>query len=290
MKAVIDCVHCYLKQSVSCMNMAGVDEDKQHEVLFKLMEDIKELDRNGTPCDNSAEIIFKTYEHIGINDPYAAVKKESNDLALSLYPRLKDIMNSSEDKLYTALKIAVAGNVIDLGIHRSFDIEGAIKQSMEKGFSVDHYKDFCAMLKETETVLILGDNTGEIVFDKILVEELQTLGKSVIYAVKSGPVLNDSTMEDAVYTGMDKLTEVVESGSRYLGTPMNRISPQFKKIVEEAPLIISKGQANYESVSEAEDIKHKVFFLLKIKCESVGRDADAPFNEMVFFRKGVRPM
>jgi damage-control phosphatase, subfamily I len=285
MKVGIDCVYCYLKQAVSCMSMIGVKEDTQHEVLYSLMEDVKNLDRNATPCDNSSEIIFKTYEQIGTQDPYVEVKRHSNDLALSLYPSLEDIVDTSEDKLYTSLKLAAAGNVIDLGIHKSFNIDEAITQSIEKGFVVNHYKEFRAALDKVDTVLILGDNAGEIVFDKLLVEQLLGLGKKVIYSVKSGPVLNDSTMEDAVYTGINKIAQVVESGSRYLGTPMTKLSEEFRDIVESSELIISKGQANYESITEETNLKDKIFFLLKIKCESVGEDARCPFGEMVFFKK-----
>ena len=285
MKVGIDCVYCYLKQAVSCMSMIGVEEDTQHEVLYSLMEDVKNLDRNATPCDNSSEIIFKTYERIGTLDPYVEIKKQSNDLALSLYHRLEAIVDNSEDKLYTSLKLAAAGNVIDLGIHRSFNIDEAIEQSMEKGFTVNHYTEFRVALEKVDSVLILGDNSGEIVFDKLLVQQLSALGKKVIYSVKSGPVLNDSTMEDAVYTGMNKIAKVVETGSRYLGAPMDKLSEEFRNTVENSQLIISKGQANYESITEEITLKNKIFFLLKIKCESVGQDANCPFGEMVFFKK-----
>jgi damage-control phosphatase, subfamily I len=218
-------------------------------------------------------------------DPYGEIKKQSNDLALSLYPHLETIVASSEDKLFTALKLAAAGNVIDLGINRSFDIDGAINQSMDKGFSINHYNEFRAALEKVDTVLILGDNAGEIVFDKLLVEQLSALGKKVIYSVKSGPVLNDSTIEDAVYTDMNKIAQVVESGSRYLGTPMDKLSEEFRNIVKNSQLIISKGQANYESITEEINLKDKIYFLLKIKCEAVGQDANCPFGEMVFFKK-----
>ncbi|OPJ62395.1 damage-control phosphatase ARMT1 family protein [Clostridium oryzae] len=288
MKVVIDCVHCYLKQAVSCMTMANIDADKQHEILYSLMDDVKNLDRNGTPCDNSSEIIFKAYEKIGIRDPYESVKKESNDMALSLYEKLEKIISKSNNRLYDALKIAVAGNVIDLGINRNFDIDAALEQSLKKGFAVDDFDKFYNLIKKSDSVLILGDNAGEIVFDKILVKELKALNKKVIYSVKSGAVLNDSTMYDAHYTGMDEIAQVVESGSSYLGTPLTKISNEFKDIMYNAPVIISKGQANYESLSEEKTLLDKIFFLLKIKCECVGTDANAPFGEMVFFKKGVK--
>lgn len=283
MKAAVDCVHCYLKQAVSCMRMAGVDEDTQHEILFKLMDYVKGFDRNATPAENSTYAVLKTYELMGIDDPYKEVKRQSNDLALELYPRLKRMLEEYEDKLYTALKIAVAGNVIDLGIRRSFDIEGELRYSLNTGFSKDHYDTFRQKLKNVDEVLFLGDNAGEIVFDKILVEELIKLGKRVTYVVKDGPVLNDSTMEDAIYVDMDKVARVITTGSRFLGISFNHMSQEFADALNKAPLIISKGQANFESLEQYDMARGRVFFLLKIKCDEVAKVAGVALDDVVFF-------
>ena len=191
------------------------------------MDYIKDYDRADTPAGNSTLAVLKTYELINNDDPYKEVKKQSNDLALQLYPRLKDIIDENGDRLYKALKISVAGNVIDLGIRRSFNIEEELKYSMETGFAKDHYQAFAKKLEQVDEVLFLGDNSGEIVFDKILVEELVRLGKRVTYVVKEGPVLNDSTMEDALYVGMDKVARVMTTGSRFLGVSFKHISRKF---------------------------------------------------------------
>ncbi|MTI79933.1 MAG: DUF89 family protein [Firmicutes bacterium] len=285
MKAYIDCVHCYLKQSVTCMTIAGVDEDRQHQLLYQLMDDIKTMDRNNTPAENSTEILMKLYNKLENSDPYKEVKQQSNDLALKLYPELKQVLSNSEDRLYDALKIAVAGNVIDLGIKRDFDIDASLKHSLNVGFSKDDYDKFVIKLENTNHLLIVGDNSGEIVFDKLLVEELLNMGKSVTYAVKGGPVLNDATVEDVTYVGMDKIADVITTGSNYLGVPLKKVSNQFNEMLNNTDLVISKGQANFESLEHEELAKDKVFFLLKIKCEGVGKVAEADFGDVVFFTR-----
>jgi len=283
LRATIDCVHCYLKQAVSCMKMIGMDEDAQHEIIYKLMDYVKTFDRTATPAENSTLVVLKAYELMKVDDPYKEAKKQSNDLALQLYPCLKYMVDENGDRLYKALKISVAGNIIDLGIRRSFNIEEELKYSTEIGFAKDHYQDFVKKLAQVEEILFLGDNSGEIVFDKILVEELAGLGKKVTYVVKEGPILNDATMEDAIYVGMDKVAKVITTGSRFMGVCFNHVSQEFADILYNAPLVIAKGQANFESLEQEEMARGKVYFLLKIKCDEVAKAADVRLGDLVFF-------
>lgn len=285
MRAYVDCVHCYLKQAATCMNIAGIDEDKQHQILFNLMDEIKKKDRNRTPAENSTELLLKVYKLINNDDPYKEIKEKSNALALELYPRLKEYLIKSADRLYDALKISVAGNVIDLGINRSFDIDASLKYSLDVGFSKDDYKRFKNKFDKANEIIIIGDNAGEIVFDKLLVEEMISMGKSVTYIVKSDPILNDSTMEDVVQVGMDKVAKVITSGSNYLGVPIQKISDEVKQLLSNADLIISKGQANFESLEHEKLAKNRIFFLLKMKCDSVAHVAEAKFGDIVFFTR-----
>jgi uncharacterized protein with ATP-grasp and redox domains len=267
------------------MTMANIDEDKQHEVLYKLMDYVKTFDRNDTPADNSTRVVHKTYELIGVEDPYREIKKQSNDLALSIYPKLKKLLDKSEDRLYDALKIAVAGNVIDLGINRSFDIDGALSQSLKTGFAKDHYDRFREKLSETDEVLFIGDNAGEIVFDRVLIEELADMGKKITYAVKEGPALNDSTMEDVLYTGMDKAAKVITTGSNWLGVCFSHVSESFLNEMSSAKVAIAKGQANFESLEHKDVAEDRIFFLLKVKCENVAKVAGTGFGDMAFFTR-----
>jgi len=285
MRCFVDCVHCYLKQAVTCMTIAGIDEEGQYPILFELMDDIKIMDSKRTPAENSTELLLKIYKLINNDDPYLEAKKKSNLLALELYPVLKDYLKGSKNRLNDALKISVSGNVIDLGINRSFDIDASLKHSLNVGFSKDDFSAFVKKLDQENNVVIVGDNAGEIVFDKLLVEELSSMGKRVTYIVKGGPVLNDATMEDAIQVGMDNIARVVTTGSNYLGAPLHKVSKEVKKLLKESGLVISKGQANFESLEHEEMAKGKVFFLLKIKCECVGTVANASFGDVVFFTR-----
>lgn len=179
MQCFVDCVYCYLKQAANCMSIAGVDEDTQHRVLYDLMDDIKTMNRNRTPAENSTELLLNVYRAIGSDDPYRESKTRSNTMAMEMYPRLKEYLKNSEDRLYDALKISVAGNVIDLGINKDFDIDASLKQCLINGFARDDYHQFTEKLGNTDNVLVVGDNAGEIVFDRLLVEELNSLGKRV---------------------------------------------------------------------------------------------------------------
>ena len=267
------------------MVIAGTDEDKQYEVLCELMDTIKAFDRSKTPCDNSTKILLQVYKSIGMEDPYAKAKKDSNDLALQLYPKLKGLLENSPDRLYDSLKYSVAGNVIDLGINKTFDIDESLRQSQKVGFAKDDYKKFATMLNGVDRVLIIGDNSGEIVFDKLLVEELVSMNKKVIYVVKGAPILNDATMEDAVYVGMDKVAEIVTTGSQYLGISLDNVAPELLQLMQNTEVIISKGQANFESLEQEAWAMGRIFFLLKIKCECVSQVAEAQFGDLVFFTR-----
>lgn len=283
MQPFVDCVYCYLKQAANCMDLAGIDEDRQHQVLFSLMDDIKTLDRSRTPAENSTELLLSVYRAINNDDPYREAKEESNTLALELYPRLKVYLQKSDNRLYDALKISVAGNVIDLGINKDFDIEDSLRRSLGTGFARDDCSLFRDKLDQVEDVLLVADNAGEIVFDRLLVEELSALGKKVTCMVKGGPILNDATMTDALQAGMDKVARMVTTGSNYLGAHPGKLSPEALVMLKNAGLVISKGQANFESLEHEELARGRVFFLLKIKCECVGKVANANLGDIVFF-------
>lgn len=271
LKSLVDCIHCYLKQAVSCMEMIKVPDEKKIEVLYNLMDFIKTLEPSDSPAYNSSLVLLKTYEYINNPDPYYEAKKFSNKLALELYPRVKEKVQTADDTLYEALKVSVAGNVIDLGIQRDFDIDKELEHAFDFGFWIDDYPLLKEKIEKAKDVVIVGDNAGEIVFDKVLVEILNKMGKNVYYIVKSKPVLNDATLEDAEEVSMSRIANVVESGAGLLGVPKDFISEQLKNLISTADVIISKGQANFETVDDFEDVQPNVFYLLKIKCEYLAK-------------------
>lgn len=282
MKVKIDCIPCYLKQILSAVRIGGFPEEKANEVFNYAMKYIPELDTEATPAENSTLILFKAYEAMGMKDPFEQAKKESNEMAMKLYDRMAQIVEQADDPLLTAFKVSVAGNIIDMGITPDFDINVALKEITNKEFDHCDYETFKKYLKTAQNIMIIGDNSGEIVFDKLLVKELKEYNKNVIYAVKDGPILNDATMADAMETGMTQIAKVITTGASFLGTILHRCSDEFINCYKEADLVISKGQANFESLEGSEFAGEKTFFVLRAKCDIVAECAGAKLGEILF--------
>lgn len=282
MNVVLDCIPCYLKQARNTLGQTEVSEDKAMQILHEILPLIPRLDPQGTPAENSTLILWKVNELLGTTDPFAKAKKESNELALNLLPHLREKIIQSSDPLYTALQVSVAGNIIDLGIFKDFDVEKSIQEALGKKFAHDDYSSFKERLKRARKVLILGDNSGEIAFDKLLAEQLKALGVRVTYVIKGSPILNDATWEDAEYVEMKDVANVMSNGSGFLGTVIRTCSEEFRTALEEADLVISKGQANYESLESAYEAGEKTYFLLRAKCEVVAESLRVKLGEMAF--------
>jgi len=206
------------------------------------------------------------------------VKRQVNDRALELYSGCQKRVEESADPLLTALKLAAAGNVIDFATNSVFDLNRSIKECLKDGVRMADYPALNERLNDITDVLYLGDNAGEIVFDKLVVEQLAALGKRVTYAVRGEPIINDVTVEDASYVGMDKIAEVVSSGSDGPGTSLRWCRTEFVDRFQNAELIISKGQGNFEGLS---DVASPTFFLLKVKCPVVARELGEKLGQII---------
>lgn len=200
--------------------------------------------------------------------------------AEKVYPVLKSYLQNKQDKLYAALKIAATGNIIDSAIYSNIDIENCIEKELNNNFSICDLDCFEKKLKKAETLLIIGDNAGETVFDKVLAEYLSPL--DIFYAVRSEPVINDATTEDAYCSDLDKYTTVISTGCNAPGAVLEKCSPEFINIFNKADIVISKGQGNFEALSEC---KREIFFLLKAKCSVIAKKLDVYINDYVFIRK-----
>lgn len=269
MKVTPDCVPCYLKQVISTLRFAGVEDKEINIYLYKIVNLIPGLSLDASPAENSTIILKKLYELLNDPDPYKSYKIKWNNLIMRKYGFLKKLVERSDDKLLTALKISVAGNIIDMGIMPDFDLSKALREITRKEFELSDYHDLAKKLATPCLILILGDNCGEIVFDKVLSEELTGRGHEVVYAVKSKPMLNDATIEDAKQINLCSVCRVIENGSSYLGTEIKFCSEEFLTEFKKADIVISKGQANFESLEGSIIAGEKTFFLLRAKCEPV---------------------
>ncbi|VAX32503.1 DUF89 protein CxxC subfamily [hydrothermal vent metagenome] len=265
MKTYLDCFPCFLRQVVIALSQVSVDEALKVEILKETLEDIRRTDTSKTPAHSTTFVHRKIRGLLGC-DPFREIKQRYNRIALGLYPRLKSLVDESRDPLWTASRLAIAGNVIDFGIYKEVDIEAEINRSLKGEIVWDDYADFSASLDSTEEVLYLIDNAGEIVFDRILIETIRDRGKRVIAVVKGGPVINDSTIEDALEVGLQKICEVKDNGSDAIGTILEWCSEEFRMLFYRAPFIISKGQGNFETLM---NVDKEVFFLFQAKCDVV---------------------
>lgn len=201
MKARVGCVPCYLKQALSAAREVTDDPELQLKVLRALAKEAPYYSLEATPAENSTYALWLVNELLNCADPFHPKKKAYNQLALEAYERLKEIVDTSEGRLRTAVKIAAAGNIVDLGILEEVDVESALAGALTSGLAIDHFSQFARALSSARRVLYLADNAGEIVFDKILIEEFRD--KDIIFAVKEAPILNDAILEDAWAVGMD---------------------------------------------------------------------------------------
>jgi len=203
------------------------------------------------------------------------VKARSTEEALALYPWLKTIVAEAEDRLETAARLSIAGNIIDMGPNPAYDLRDEVIRVLEEPFAADDSEALRSALNEAESVLYLGDNAGETVFDRLLIEAIDA---PVIYAVKGHAIINDATVDDARAAGVDQVADVMSNGSDSPGTLLETCSKAFRRTYDEADLIIAKGQANYETLSEK---GARVFFLLQTKCPVIVRDVGTPVGSLV---------
>jgi damage-control phosphatase, subfamily I len=264
MKMYFDCIPCIIRQALSVSRFVTDDQTMQETILRTMLEKASRMDLSMSPPHMGREL-HKTVQRItGIADPYKELKDRFNQFALSLLPALREKVDQASDPFETAVRLSIAGNIIDFGAYENVETSQII-QAIEESITFPIDRQSIADLKrealEADKILFLGDNCGEIVFDQLLLTQLPL--EKVTYAVRGGPTINDATMEDAVSTGLTKLVNVIDNGYDAPGTILEECSADFQEQFYQADVIIAKGQGNYETLSEN---RQNIFFLLKSKC------------------------
>jgi len=277
MRVHLDCFPCFLRQAIIALRLGTNDVSLQKAILKSTLEDIQRTDTSKPPAFTTTFVHRKIRQMLGM-DPFKDIKSEYNQIALKLYPSLKTTIENSTDPLWTSVRLAIAGNVIDFGIFTSVDIEGTIRKALNSKIAVDDYNSLKDAVSYANEILYLTDNAGEIVFDRLLIETLIQFGKKVKAVVKGSPVINDSTMEDARESGLTKICEIMDNGSEAVGTILDWTSSTFQKTFKDAQLIISKGQANFETLIGTEK---KLFFLFQSKCDVVSKELSLSTGSML---------
>jgi len=284
LKIALECIPCFVRQAFEAGGLVTSDNELRERILREVLSTLSEKSFDATPPSIGRDVhgIVKTLT--GDNDPYYKAKQDSNTLALKLMPSLKGYIKDSLDPFETALRLSIAGNIIDYGQGDNIDeekIKNSISQCLNQPIERDSIEDLKKELSRASNILYLADNAGEIVFDRLLINELKQYPVSL--AVRGKPIINDALREDAAIAGIDKLIEVIDNGTDIPGTIIEECSQEFRERFFESDLIISKGQGNYETLSNTHK---KIFFLLKVKCPVIARDIGCHEGDIAIKKKG----
>ncbi len=281
MKMDIYCVKCIVSQMVELIKILRLDRDSQENLMREVLRILQSSSYDVTSPELAEKVYDRVRELTGIEDPYAEIKREENRRAQELVAPFRQRLE--ELSLEDALKLSVLGNSMDYGTEARFNVEREIEELKKARLSPEVVEEFERELKDSQRLLIIGDNAGEIVFDKLLVEYLKVkYGVEVTYAVRGGPIINDATVEDALQIGLDKVAKVITTGQNIAGLVLERAGEEMKKALREIPLVLSKGQGNFETL---EDKGLDIYFLFRVKCPVVGAYLNKKVGEMVFCRR-----
>ncbi len=259
------CIYCLMRSYGNRLEKADIPVAAKEQFthgMLRVLND-KWYGISAPDCARDIQSLYRSV--LNDPDPYIDIKRDSNDTVLQMYDDLKRLIKNSADPFITATKLAIAGNIIDFAVHDHCDLHGTIEKVLNSDFSVDHTSQLREEISKAGKILYIGDNAGEIVFDKLLVREMSHPGLS--YSVRGAPAINDATMEDAEYVGMTRLTRVISSGYDAPTTIVTKSGDIFRRSFEEADLIISKGQGNLEGLIGEND--RRIFFLLMVKCDVI---------------------
>ncbi len=275
MRTYLDCLPCMMNQALRAGRLATNDESKIKKLLDDVGDSIKNISLHDTPVESGAIVYNRIKEITNNEDPYKQIKATSIKEALELYPLLENYIQESDDPLLTAIRIAVAGNVVDFGMSKEFDLERDLKYIINQNFAILDYDIFKKQLNKASNILYIGDNAGESVFDSILIKQL---GVPVTYVVRGIPIINDVTYQDAIDSGIDEIADIISSGTTAPGTILKLCTKEFVDIFNKADMIISKGQGNFEGLS---NVNRQVFFLLKAKCHVIAKHLNVNEDDIV---------
>ena len=256
------CIECFRRSFCRLSDVYQVTPENRL-AFFKKFAGIANIESRISAPEAQRNLIEIFNSYTGNIDPYKKEKTLSNTLALQLYKEWKPQVVNSDDPFDIALRLAIAGNIMDYAASANFDINKTIYRVLTSNFAIDDSNLLKTEIINASRILYLGDNAGEIVFDKLFIEIMNH--KAVTYAVRGSNVLNDATKEDAKATGIKKVAKVISNGYNAPSTILNHCSKEFNDAFKKADLIISKGQGNLEGLYKVKD--SRIFFLLTVKCD-----------------------
>ena len=281
MRTYLDCIPCILRQTLDAARLVSTDSAVHEKFLRDALGWAKDMDLNQSPPAMAQRLHRHLRKGIGADDPYREIKDQQNFMALKMIPSLRSTIESSNDPLLLAARLAIAGNVIDMGVNGNLteaDVRQAINRALTEPMAGD-YDEFRSAIAKAQSILYLADNAGEIAFDRLLIEKLPP--ERVTLVVRGAPVINDATLADAQTVGLDKIVEIMDNGSDAPGTILCDCSPEFRRRFTNADLIIAKGQGNFETLNNEPG---NIFFFFKVKCPLVADLVNQPIGTQMLLQ------
>lgn len=276
-----ECFACAASQCGKIVEMGTDDIELRKRGVIEAARLMANITEDSVPAIFGSEVFLGVYRVIGNDDPF----KEYKELSSRLAERVVKDLEREEMDLKTALKLAIVGNVIDFAVGYSPErIEEDVRAMLNGELYIDHSEELFEALRNAKSLLYLTDNCGEIYLDRLFLGKLKEAFPNLkIYtAGKEGPIINDATVEDLKRAGFEELGEVISTGTRIVGIPLEGVSEEFRAVFEDVGMIIAKGQGNFETLSEIND--GRVFYLLKAKCRPIARELGVPQGSMVCIR------
>ncbi len=278
MKTYVDCVPCFISQAIALARHFAKNDVIEEQIVRKVLKILEEFDYSLPPPRIAYEVYPAMYKILNDPDPYREIKHLYNQKVLDLYPRLKQLLDNSEDRFRTVVKLALAGNIIDFGSGTSFSLEKTLERVLKTEPTIDEIELLFSEIKNASTIFYLADNSGEIGLDKLLIEELLPHAK-VILGVRGGPTINDVTIEDAREVGLTDIVEVIDPGITLPGIWLEASSSRFQEVFKTADVIISKGQGNFETLNTRKEFP--IFFLFMVKCDVVAKNTGLKIGDQM---------
>lgn len=282
MKLQERCLPCVINQVLKVADMVGL-KDKEN-LLKKVFLYLSGVDYKASTTPELIGDIFEFLkQETGNEDPYKETRRYYNEMFLKLEEQFEQTINASEQPFPMAIKYAITGNIIDFNpIHNTLlsDVEGYFTNIDTMELAIDDSKELRKDILCAKTILYLGDNCGEICLDKVLVKKIKELNPNctIYFATRGTAVVNDSIEEDAYFVGINEYATIISNGDHSLGTVLHRTSQEFQAVYQSADVVIAKGQANYECLSEEQK---RIYFLLMTKCGVIAENISAPEKRMI---------
>lgn len=282
------CIPCFLNRVLQMTDQATSDSWLQRKLLGEAMGNLAHVDDEATPPEVMHAIFKSTAKTLGTADPYAESKQTWIQEVLANEEKIRSGVQAGEDPLVSSLLLSLLANEADDELRADFTLKDLLESAAERELDSDGVDEFIAAIEQARKVLFVHDSTGELFFDRLLLEQViarAPVGTTITSVLRSTAVLADAVQDDARALGLDQVADLIDPGLDCLGLPLSECSTDLQDAFREADLVIAKGQAAYQSLSvdrqvrEAED--KEIWFLFRVKCPVMAREMAAEIGSLI---------